>query len=250
MHAIAARTIRRPAALRARSTGVRSRLGQKPVSSVQRLQRSAGNHTISRVLAAAQLQREIDATLRPTLRIGSRGPAVIELQTLLNTAGASQPLAVDGDFGPMTHAAVVRFQATRGLAPDGIVGPRTWAALQGRPAQTESPSTATAAPVASASTPTSAATLIGATEGGDTLPVEFHEGTGTAGASAAAPTTTVIGPQECAQFRKECHSCCEDLHPWWRPWEFRERQSCKHDCCDFAFARCLVDGTFPCLCQA
>jgi peptidoglycan hydrolase-like protein with peptidoglycan-binding domain len=32
----------------------------------------------------------------------------------------------DGHFGPVTLAAVQRYQRMRGLTPDGIVGPRTW----------------------------------------------------------------------------------------------------------------------------
>ena len=35
----------------------------------------------------------------------------------------------DGDFGPMTQAAAVSFQVTRGLVPDGEVGPKTAKAL-------------------------------------------------------------------------------------------------------------------------
>jgi hypothetical protein len=64
---------------------------------------------------------------RPMLRAGSRGPAVQELQTRLNGAGAA--LTADGIFGRRTGGAVRALQGTAGLATDGIVGPRTWAAI-------------------------------------------------------------------------------------------------------------------------
>lgn len=69
-----------------------------------------------------------DAVVEPTLRQGDRGPAVIDLQTLLNKNGAK--LTVDGFFGPMTRSAVVNFQQRKGLLADGIVGPQTWTALK------------------------------------------------------------------------------------------------------------------------
>jgi|GEM_PF-729890 len=66
-----------------------------------------------------------------TLRIGSSGPKVIELQIALNASGVVTPaLVTDGKFGPKTHAAVRAFQVSKGLVADGIVGPRTGAALQ------------------------------------------------------------------------------------------------------------------------
>ncbi|MBN9620037.1 MAG: peptidoglycan-binding protein [Actinobacteria bacterium] len=58
---------------------------------------------------------------------GELDGCVTELQDLLNSHGAS--IAVDGDFGPGTLAAVESFQSSHGLSVDGIVGPNTKAAL-------------------------------------------------------------------------------------------------------------------------
>jgi hypothetical protein len=66
---------------------------------------------------------------RPTLRKGSRGPSVVELQERLNTRGADPPLNTDGIFGKLTKAAVVSYQSQNGLDPDGVVGPLTWGSL-------------------------------------------------------------------------------------------------------------------------
>ena len=41
-------------------------------------------------------------------------------------------LKVDGDFGPLTLAAVKNFQQKAGLAVDGVVGRVTWAKVLGR----------------------------------------------------------------------------------------------------------------------
>ena len=49
------------------------------------------------------------------LKKGSKGDDVKQLQKLLN-------ITVDGDFGPATELAVMRFQAQNGLKTDGIVG--------------------------------------------------------------------------------------------------------------------------------
>lgn len=67
------------------------------------------------------------APVKPTLRRGSRGDAVRELQRRLNELGST--LAVDGKYGPATQAAVFWFQRANGLEDDGICGPKTWAAL-------------------------------------------------------------------------------------------------------------------------
>lgn len=64
----------------------------------------------------------------PHIRLGSRGRAVTDAQTLLAALGHVVG-AIDGVFGPRTDAAARKFQRSEGLTPDGIIGPRTWAAL-------------------------------------------------------------------------------------------------------------------------
>jgi peptidoglycan hydrolase-like protein with peptidoglycan-binding domain len=67
---------------------------------------------------------------QPTLRQGSSGPAVADLQRKLAGAGFN-PGGVDGVFGPNTRNAVIRFQSAHHLGVDGVVGPQTWGALGG-----------------------------------------------------------------------------------------------------------------------
>jgi hypothetical protein len=67
----------------------------------------------------------------PTLRRGDRGDRVVHLQRILAFWGFYR-FAVDGDFGPLTEAAVAAWQRSmRNYEPgpvDGIYGPRTRAA--------------------------------------------------------------------------------------------------------------------------
>ena len=58
---------------------------------------------------------------------GQSGGCVSTLQALLN--GKGQSIAVDGEFGPKTLAAVKSFQSSASLTVDGEVGPNTKAAL-------------------------------------------------------------------------------------------------------------------------
>lgn len=53
-----------------------------------------------------------------------KGATVVAVQRALASAGID-PGPVDGEFGPMTHAAVVGFQIVKGIEVDGIVGPNT-----------------------------------------------------------------------------------------------------------------------------
>jgi peptidoglycan hydrolase-like protein with peptidoglycan-binding domain len=64
------------------------------------------------------------------LSIGSIGPAVRNVQLLLNfLVQPDTPLKEDGIFGPKTQAVGIEFQKIVGLVTDGIVGPRTAAAM-------------------------------------------------------------------------------------------------------------------------
>ena len=64
-----------------------------------------------------------------SLRVGSRGPAVRELQARLARLTYVPQSGVDGIFGMQTWHAVVAFQGWSGLARDGIAGPLTLGAL-------------------------------------------------------------------------------------------------------------------------
>jgi peptidoglycan hydrolase-like protein with peptidoglycan-binding domain len=63
------------------------------------------------------------------------GPKVAAVQVALKRLGLYNA-TVDGVRGPLTKAAIVRFQRRRGLAVDGVVGPQTRRAFgkRGRPA--------------------------------------------------------------------------------------------------------------------
>lgn len=74
------------------------------------------------------LHNEIPKVVHPTVRKGSTGEAVKELQKLLNQRGYNCGTA-DGIFGAKTEAAVKAFQKANGLSVDGICGKKTWAAL-------------------------------------------------------------------------------------------------------------------------
>ena len=65
----------------------------------------------------------------PTLKRGSKGPWVKEMQTLLNYNGNGAKLEVDGVFGPLSEIAVIAFQKLHGLKGTGICDKATWNAL-------------------------------------------------------------------------------------------------------------------------
>lgn len=73
----------------------------------------------------------------PEVKQGDTGPAVRTVQALLvaryyrlGTTGQSGD-GIDGDFGPLTDAAVREAQGAAHITVDGIVGPQTWPVLAG-----------------------------------------------------------------------------------------------------------------------
>ncbi|MEO0790416.1 MAG: peptidoglycan-binding protein [Bacteroidota bacterium] len=71
----------------------------------------------------------------PILRQGDGVNSTDETRTAIRRAQQRLEISlyynggVDGDFGPLTYAAVIRFQQANGLTADGIIGPLTWTAL-------------------------------------------------------------------------------------------------------------------------
>ena len=73
---------------------------------------------------------ELNAENRLTIRRGSKGETVAEMQGILERLGYDLgSCGVDGDFGRMTEKAVKAFQKDHGLTVDGICGPKTWKEL-------------------------------------------------------------------------------------------------------------------------
>jgi cell wall-associated NlpC family hydrolase len=79
------------------------------------------------VVPAAEMASAQDTTAgvasTGNLKLGSKGPAVAAVQRALG-------ITADGDFGPITRAAVINFQSRSGLVADGVVGPMTRGALR------------------------------------------------------------------------------------------------------------------------
>jgi len=100
---------------------------------------------------------------RPTTRPAA--PALTGVQALQQRLG----VAVDGDFGPLTKAAVERFQRARGLTPNGVVDAATREALGLGPGPVLQEPAAAAAP-AQAPIGTQTATSSGGSSIGSSTP--------------------------------------------------------------------------------
>ena len=75
----------------------------------------------------AKVENTIGVKNKPTIKMGSKGEWVKLAQARLVVNGYN--IEVDGDFGPKTKEAVIKFQTSYGLEKDGIIGPKTWAKL-------------------------------------------------------------------------------------------------------------------------
>lgn len=129
----------------------------------------------------------------PTLRQGSSGPDVTDLQQKLKDLGFD-PKGVDGHFGPGTRDAVMDFQQSKGLQADGLAGPNTLAALQsegsdtaGSEATTDEPLSSAIAGASGSSSPT--------TEGSDSPTNEVSDSSSPA-AGVSDPTSPAAPPQK------------------------------------------------------
>ncbi|MBR8836712.1 MAG: peptidoglycan-binding protein [Stigonema ocellatum SAG 48.90 = DSM 106950] len=84
--------------------------------------------TVVSVAATPQIAQVNSTTTninRPTLKIGSQGERVSELQAALKLLGFYTG-AVDGVYNNITASAVSRFKQSVGLNPDGVVDASTW----------------------------------------------------------------------------------------------------------------------------
>ncbi len=89
--------------------------------------RTTGFSTTTGVSCAGNAGTGVTATYNfgtVTLKNGSRGAAVMELQRFLNDK-LSLGLAVDGKLGPKTIAVIKKWQKAQGLVADGLVGAKT-----------------------------------------------------------------------------------------------------------------------------
>ena len=126
--------------------GIRGPLTRK---AVVRFQRRRG--LLVDGIAGPQTRRALGSRGRPRLgsrvmKLGDHGWDVAALQYLLLRRGYG-PGRVDGAFGPLTRAAVLRAQRALGLGADAVAGPQTVGALRGRgSSQGSSPTTPVSTP--------------------------------------------------------------------------------------------------------
>ena len=89
----------------------------------EQVNKKLGNSTTA---SSSKSKKAYTGTLpTKTLRNGSTGKQVKYLQQFLNWYDPKNKLDVDGDFGPKTESAVMKFQIEVDIECDGIVGPIT-----------------------------------------------------------------------------------------------------------------------------
>jgi len=95
-----------------------------------------GNPTVQAVENLAQIGKQLFPSIDGNLAAAAAASTMFDpvrvkwVQTALNVLGTKPPLDVDGEYGPLTTAAVQQFQRSNGLEVDGWAGDLTHAALQ------------------------------------------------------------------------------------------------------------------------
>lgn len=85
---------------------------------------AAGGVVVGAAPATAASPSVVRPALERVLQFGARGKKVAKIQRKVGVSPAT------GYFGPVTLAAVKRFQASNGVPTTGVVGPMTWAAIK------------------------------------------------------------------------------------------------------------------------
>ncbi len=88
-------------------------------------------NSVNNALRGVPVSQSTGGLITQTLRVGSSGAEVLELQKRLTLEGVySGPHT--GYFGPLTEAGVIAYQGAHGIPQTGVVGPLTRAALNGQ----------------------------------------------------------------------------------------------------------------------
>ena len=103
--------------------------GPATASAVKQFQQGAGL-VVDGIVGPNTWNALPDGGPMPLLQVGSSGPVVHSLQTILTNGAAGEwgttPGPIDGQFGPKTKTSVEAFQTWGGVSADGVVGDQTW----------------------------------------------------------------------------------------------------------------------------
>ena len=100
------------------------------VRSILALLLSITGLTIASTVTASSAQADECYTWSRTLGSGTSGSDVAQLQIrVAGWAGYGVNMAIDGDYGAQTAAAVTGFQRAHGLVADGVAGPATYSTI-------------------------------------------------------------------------------------------------------------------------